>query len=156
MLKLEKYSHRLHHSQLLKLKLSDIDQKEVTAVSGLPPLVAIGISIDCSEDVMVLLNDKTIVGILGIAPCVNPRINAREGSPWFLSDGGDWRFSKTFLMLSKGIYSHFSAAYPVMFNYVSVENQTSIRWLKHLGFSINTKTTYTFNGVDFYEFTKGR
>lgn len=71
--------------------------------------------------------------------------------PWFAgsteSTGKDW------IKLGKELLDTFKSFNKPMKNYVWIENNKTINWLKKLGFTINTNREYTmYFNIKFYEF----
>ena len=65
-------------------------------------------------------------------------INYKEGVAWMLNSAGffDRHLTKRFLKESKEFITQKMQHFDMMYNFVSVQNKPSIRWLTWLGFTV--------------------
>lgn len=103
-----------------------------------------------SEVCFGLYYDEKIVGLAG----------ATEGDlqgwsiPWMVATPEFENDKKAAVHVSKRLFNELIQRYPKMANFVSAENETSIRWLSWLGFVISRKAhTFGPNNAEFYRFS---
>ena len=77
------------------------------------------------------------------------------GIPWLLGTDEVRSIPKTFLIKSREIVNRARQRYALLENWVDSENAISIRWLRWLGFSIETANPIERKGRSFYRFTIG-
>lgn len=94
-----------------------------------------------------------IMGMYGVVPC-SPKV----GRIWMLghkSMTSDYKDVRDFLRHSPMELQKFHCNYPLLYNYVDARNETHIKWIKWMGFSIIKKhATFGAEGRTFYEFVK--
>jgi len=135
--------------QKMAPSMRHIDLKEVKASSGLDPYQALitSINLDGVSDT-IRVNDE-IVAMCGVVDGGN------IGVPWMLGTCNLRRNAKSLLPLSKKWLKEHGDKYDLLFNYVSSDNLSSIRWLKYLGFSLIRYIPHHGVGRSpFYEFVR--
>jgi len=130
-------------------KMRLVDVEEVKASSGVTPLEALVMSKRFTKNTQTISVDNEVVGMCGIAS-LGP-----VGSPWLLGSDGLRANAKHLLPLSKEWLNTHGSNYQLMYNYVSAENRSSIRWLKYLGFNlIRFIPKHGVGEQPFYEFVR--
>lgn len=130
----------------LQLRQSDID--EIKASSGMTPKEALLEScfahLKGELKMYVVIHRGRIEGIFGVT---------YQGVVWFLATDKFTEYAFRFTKVSKEVIELFLNEHPLIFNHVSALHEESIRWLKWLGFTIETETPIkgVFGG-DFYYF----
>jgi len=116
-------------------RLRDSDLRELRAALGddmSPTLVTVD-AFERSTQCWVGLDvDAEPVTILGVAPITR---GVRIGSPWLLATPEIARFNGSMIEPMKDCVRLMLEEYPILLNRVYTENDTSVRWLKRLGFS---------------------
>ena len=74
------------------------------------------------------------------------------GAPWLLGTPAILAVRHDFLRHCPYFVSAMQSAFPCLENYVHAENKLSIRWLKHLGFTVNEEMPELMNDEDFFHF----
>ena len=97
----------------------------------------------------VLESDGEPVVIFGVAPL---SVIAREGAPWLIATDMASDMEYRFARLSKRLLPLMIGPYLRLYNYIDVRNETTMRWLKWLGFSISEPLEYGVNGELFMRF----
>lgn len=140
---------KLKDCMTLAPKMRHVDVKEIRASSGLPPYDALAFSINLEGiNETIWVNDK-IVAMCGIAD------KGTIGIPWMLGTDTLKKNAKSLLPISKKWVEKHGAKFDLMFNYVSAENLSSIRWLKYLGFTlIRYIPEHGVGRKPFYEFVR--
>jgi len=77
----------------------------------------------------------------------------RAGVPWILTGNEVIRHPKEFWRLSKASLAVFRTRYALLTNVVDSRYETSIRWLRRLGFKVEMNDDITIGGVPFYRVT---
>lgn len=137
---------------ILAPKLRKQDAVEVMASAGLEPLAALKASLLVSEErYSIIASDGTIVGMFGVAPTGDKNV----GCPWLLGSDRLPEVRKEFLPQSLEWVKGVNKRYPLLINYVDVNNTKAIRWLKYLGFTfISRVEEYGVGRIPFYEFVR--
>lgn len=131
------------------LDLRETDKKEARAFLGLEPMEALSLSLKDSDEAWAVMHDDEYVGFFGVCQ------GDGYGIPWFVSTDDFDDFKLTFVKESKKILQSMLEKYGKLQNYVSVENEKSINWLKWLGFTIHPlEVRFHDPDVFFYKFTK--
>ncbi len=107
------------------LRQADID--EIHAMTEIPPAVAVSYSIANSE--------RGFTALLNGRPCAV--FGVQQGCIWLVGTDDISKHPVTFYRLSKKIFSQLKKGYPVLENFVHVNNTLSLRWLQWLGFHID-------------------
>ena len=113
------------------MRQADID--EVAASHGHAPLKALQAGLKVSDFVVAVVIDDDPVAIFGLSKC-NPITGS--GVPWLLSSESALKHKREFLLQSPKVIEQMLEICPYLFNFVHIENRTSIRWLRWLGFAI--------------------
>jgi len=124
------------------------DKDEVWAGSGLLPEEALIMSLySCPETYVAILNEE----VLCMFGC-SPKDIEGFGTPWLLGTDEIKVFSQEFLSVSKDIFNRTSAPYTFLSNTVWSKNPIHIKWLKWMGFTIDTTGIISPNNEVFFYF----
>ena len=135
------------HLEELAPKLRKEDKDEIEASTGSTDyLEMLLLSWELSSECLTVICDKEVVGVFGV------RELKGHGIPWLLGSDNVAKDRKYFLRESRMIISRWLKTYSLLFNYVDCRNDTSIKWLKFLGFKMIRKLTLTDPTKPFYEF----
>ena len=74
-----------------------------------------------------------------------------EARPWFLGTEAVFRYPRELLVIGRRILGWWGREFPVMENIVAVENDRSIRLLKHWGALLGTERQ-VLRGIEFLPF----
>lgn len=144
---IDEYDYTKHYADILYIanNLRQIDRLEVEAFGFTDYLQAIEKSMDNAEVVFVVKGDKPLC-VFGLGEESNGiRV------VWLLASEGIEKYKREFIEYSYPILKFWFKEYGPMFNYISVENINSIRWLKWLG--ANFSEPFLIGGQGFKEFT---
>jgi len=137
-----------------KLQLREIDKREIAAVSGLPPEVVVEAArLKTKDDARALYLGDELICIGGIA---QSSLRPDWGTPWLLGSDRIDELTIRFAKVSRQWADEGLERFRVLHNFIHVENETSIRWLRWLGFSFFGPFPYGRLGEPFYEFMKVR
>lgn len=136
--------------QSLAANMRMADIIEVRRSHGLNPLEALQFSVEHSDECYsMFLPDGQIIGMYG---CGGVDI---LGVPWLLCTDHLTKVSKPFLLRCHQFVNQWNDRYPILFNYVDVENLTAQKWLRFLGFTfIRLVPDYGVEKSPFYEFVR--
>lgn len=95
------------------------------------------------------LVDGELAAIIGVAPI---NLLSGIGSPWMLGTPVLDRHSRVLVRLTPAYIARMQSAFPHLANFVHVDNRTSVRWLRRLGFTLHEAVPYGVNGELFYPF----
>lgn len=126
------------------------DVIEVGYSNGLEPLRALQeayrVSQVCNS---VIHEDGSVVAMFGVSD------NGIFASPWLLGTDKLLDTRKEFIPQAKEWVEEMSSIYPILLNYVHVDNTVSKRWLKSLGFEfIKLEKEYGVGKQPFYQFVR--
>lgn len=126
------------------------DVIEITYSNGLPPLESLQGAYNASEVCNSIIHaDGSVVGMFGVAN------NGIFGSPWLLGTDKIIETRKEFIPQAKEWVEDMNTIYPLLLNYVHVDNTVSEVWLKSLGFEyITLEKEYGVGKQPFYQFIR--
>lgn len=125
------------------------DVKEAKASHGLDPLGALVTCLQNSKQPETILVDGQIVAMCGVGH------SGLVGYPWLLGSRGLVSNAKKLHSLVVPWLENYQEQYKLLYNYVAVENQTSVRWLRQLGFvMIRLIPDHGVLRQPFYEFVR--
>jgi N-acetylglutamate synthase-like GNAT family acetyltransferase len=135
--------------QLAKV-MRESDIKEVMASHRHTPYEALVNAYTLSDSCYSWVYKGNVIAMCGVSPVDN-----QVGSPWLL--GSDElvrtpRLTYSLLRESMKWIKRHQNKYPMLVNYVHAENEPSLKWLKHLGFTFIRKVE--FSKEPFYEFVR--
>lgn len=82
------------------------------------------------------------------------RVSDEVGSPWLLSSNGFRPYAPRVLADTKAGLEECARGYRSLRNHVHADNAVSIRWLKHLGFTLLPPVPFGLYGEPFHPFFK--
>jgi len=131
-------------------KLRPDDALEILSASGHDPLSGLALSFANAKRCWSVLIGDEVVAIFGVGHVKN---QPKVGRVWFLASEEIYKISRQFLMESKKWVMEMMVGHDELQNYVSARNETSIRWLKWLGFEFVTlRKGFGKSGEDFWLF----
>lgn len=103
------------------------------------------------------VSDRSVVVTVGDEPCVMMGLVIRDiltgtGVPWLLGTEGAIKHKRHFIDLVPPVIDEMLSICPRLFNYVHADNKVSIRWLKHIGFTIEDAAEHGHAGEMFHKF----
>ena len=139
----------LEHITVIADDMRQADVDEVWASGHHTPLEALLNGWKISDySVIVLVNDTPCV-MLGL---VIHDILSRVGVPWLLGTENALKYKLHFIAQVPAVINEMLNICPVLFNYVHVENKTSVRWLKRIGFTVEEPGPYGISRELFHKF----
>lgn len=93
--------------------------------------------------------DGEPVAVFGVAPV---SLISGIGTPWLLGTERVFAFPGVLIREGRRYLQAMRNVYPSLANHVDARNVKSIRWLKHLGFTIGEPEPYGVAGLPFYPF----
>lgn len=128
------------------------DALECALLANLTPEEALDLSIHRAVACWTAELDGEPVCIFGI----NRRSQSSDvGVPWLLGTDRVCDIRAQFARISVEYRDRFRRAFPKMENYVHVDNQASIDWLRWLGFAMDDPAPRGFAGEPFIRFHMG-
>ena len=144
------------HPAILAGRLGEMDKLEIE-VYGLSSLEGMQLSYATAEKCWSGIYDDRIILMVGVGSLEKlfPKIPKEDtegvGIPWMLGTGNYKGCQKTFLRLSKVIKEEMHQMFPILRNFVAVENIIAVNWLKWLGFKmVEKRDNFMNSGRDFY------
>jgi hypothetical protein len=129
------------------------DTAEIAAMTGRPPMIALGQGFANSRPCMTVEYHGKPSAMFGVVPSTMefPRL----GAVWLLGTDDIPLFSSTFLRQSKLWLAAVTADYDVVGNYVDERNAQHVRWIKWMGFKFVARhAQFGVLGLPFLEFVK--
>ena len=149
------YEKREHYNLMesLSKRLADIDKREAFAMTGLTPVMALMTSLDNSSMGFLIFLEGKLEGAFGLCPALRSD-NSTIYAPWMLVTNRLRKLCcKDLIDTPKEVIAEWKKM-GTLSNFVSTENQRAIRWLRHLGFTVDTSQVFTFIGsMRFYRFS---
>ena len=139
------------HVAPIAAHMREADRREVWTSHRHTPLQALEASLAASTLAWTCLVDGIPAFMWGVAR--RGSLLSTTGAPWLLGTSAMWRVQRDFLRQCPAYVAAMQAAFPRLENYVHAENSVSLRWLRWLGFAIDTGTPWLFGGEQFYKFT---
>lgn len=134
------------YEAVMALELRPIELREGWAISGMDyrDTLALSISLSQPQDLWVSTVGGEVSGIFGITLFEEGEM----GVPWFVSNTKTFATrtnQKLFLRYSRDFIEWMEYRCTYMVNVISTENTKSIRWLRWLGFEIDTTNTFSYD-----------
>lgn len=146
------------HPAILASRLGDMDRMEIE-VYGFTPQAGLELSYRFAEKCWSGIYDDQVILMVGVGsmakihPHLAPEETAGIGIPWLLGTSEYRGCRRTFMELSKVLKEEMHKMFPVLRNFVAIENKTAVTWLKWLGFKMAQKhDNFNNSGRDFYLF----
>lgn len=124
------------HLQFIAQTMRESDRIEVMASSGLLPYDSLKYSCENSQYSSVLVIDDVPVVIFGLS-VIN--VMTGLGSPWLLASEEMMKNKRQFLDIGPKVIEQMRDICPRLYNYVHHANKSSIRWLKWMGFTVDSE-----------------
>lgn len=142
----------LEHFQELAHTMREADVAEVWAGWHKSPLEAIETSVTFSPEAFTGLADGRVVCMFGVA---KPFLIGGEniGAPWLLGAEELPDHARAFLRLNKRYIEAVRQDFSRLENYVAADNETAIRWLGWLGFTLEDPKPHGVDQELFCRFT---
>ena len=134
---------------ILAANLRTSDLAECMAYGNADIVASIAASVRRSVLCWTGLVDGELAAIIGVAPI---NLLSGIGSPWMLGTPVLDRHSRVLVRLTPAYIARMQSAFPHLANFVHVDNRTSVRWLRRLGFTLHEAVPYGVNGELFYPF----
>jgi hypothetical protein len=135
--------------QLIAADMRNADVAEVWASHHHTPLDALMKGWVLSDLSVIVECDGVPCTMLGL---VVENLMTGAGTPWLLSSNHALKYKREFLLQSPPVIEQMLDVCPRLSNYVHVDNRVSIRWLKWLGFTIETPGPIGINKELFHRF----
>ncbi len=133
------------------IKAKDIE--ETFNFSGLSMEEGFELCIQNSPFKKAVFIDDELMAVFGVGEGHGEEIRFKYmGHPWMVTKLKIKDFPKTIVKYSKQYVRLMSKEFPLLLNYVGIDNDISIRWLKRCGFIIDKDSTIV-NGNKFFKFT---
>jgi len=131
-------------------RLREVDKIEIQAVSNDDPAKLLEDAIEANKYTYSIIFKDRPIAILGLTP-----YNDNVSMIWLVGSNEIVDIQIPFLRNSLKWVKAFHELYPVLFNFVSVQNELHIKWLKWLGFEFGKiQPEFGLNKQPFIEFYK--
>lgn len=94
-----------------------------------------------------------LLAVFGVAPL---SMATGVGSPWMLGTTRLRRHARDLMRICPGYIEWMLETFPYLTNYVHAHNETSVRWLRRLGFILKPPAPYGLIGAPFRQFDMRR
>lgn len=135
--------------EALLANIRPADRDEVMASSGKLEETLVE-SVRTSNWVVVGLADDELACIFGLAPIDG--LLGRRAAPWMLGTPVLDKHPGALMKRCRRYVDGMLHTYPHLLNFVDARNKRSIRWLKHLGFTIHPPVPYGAQQLPFHLF----
>lgn len=134
----------------LSSRLRPEDATEVALSSSESTEALLVHSVSMSQECYAAEVDGLVIALWGVH-----RYQLVIGVPWLLASPEVSRYAKRLVADGRAWVDHISITHPVLTNFVHAGNKSSLRWLKHLGFTIGQLyPEYGVGKAPFYQFYK--
>ncbi len=140
------------HAEWLAPRLRATDRAEVQAALGLPPEVALPISLRASSMAVTALVRGEPGAIFGICPA---NLLAGEGLVWMLGSDEVERQARAMLREAPQWLALIGDGYRLLRNHVDARNTRAVRWLRRMGVAIGQAVPFGVAGLPFHPFWRG-
>jgi len=100
---------------------------------------------------LVAVRDGETIAVFGVCPGDTPGV----GTPWLVGTDAMDRCARELVSDARLALSVWNRFFPILRNVVDARNSKSIRWLKHLGFTVRDPKPLGLAGELFHEFDLG-
>jgi hypothetical protein len=135
------------HINHIALRIREMDRHEVSAM-GSTPKRSLRKGFHYSSKPLTILDKGEPIGMMGVVP---RSLIDGSGFAWLLGTEALYDYPREWALLGPRILAGFMEEYRIIENVVSVGNKRAIRFLRHLGFTIETAPTL-YGGVEFVGF----
>lgn len=135
-----------------RLRAADLAELQALHGPGVDVLSTLSMSVQCSDEPLVIDIDGRAEAVLGCAPM---SLLDGLGVPWLL--GSDALTAHPRFMVAEGrrVVAGWSARHRQLRNMVDTRNTRSIRWLRAIGFSVSRDTIpFGAMGLPFHTFER--
>lgn len=103
------------------------------------------------------LSNFSVVVMVNDEPCVMLGLVIRDiltgtGVPWLLGTESALKYKRQFFTQVPVVIDEMLNICPKLFNYVYIKNKISIKWLRHIGFTLDEPLPYGRDGELFHKF----
>lgn len=149
--KIEIVAATLDHAGFIAENVRRDDSLEIWASSMMTPFDAMRLGIKYSDHSMVALADGLPVCMWGI---MVDSLILDTATPWLIATDGIEKKEviRSFAKIVPGALVSMIRNYGTLENYVDARNKRSIRWLKHIGFTIDDAEPYGMLQLPFHRF----
>lgn len=138
----------IHDVVLLARNLRPADQRELEAYGhGDKPHLALTDSASRSTHCWAGFAGNDLLAVFGVAE-MEPGV----GSPWMMGTPALDDHARALAKATPLYIARMLASFPHLVNFVHVENDVSIRWLKRVGFTVHPPQPYGAPGEMFHPF----
>lgn len=134
----------------IAVNMRDEDAKEVYDIHFHSPYTALRLGIEARGESWTIVVDGVPIGIVGVS---KRSLLGNIGTPWLLGTDKLTASNRLFLKYSKFILKNMGEGYDRLENYKSVENTSTIKWLRYLGFEFDEEIK-SVRGVTYQRFYK--
>lgn len=135
--------------ELVAADMRDADKVEIWASDRQTPLSALTMGVSMSDYSTAVVIDDTPCAVMGLS--IRCPLTG-SGVPWLLGANAIMRYKREILLQSPRVIDQMLTICPRLFNFVHCENKASIRWLRWLGFTIESPKPYGVGGELFHKF----
>lgn len=141
------------HIPVIAADMREADRIEVWASHRHAPAQALASSLEKSEMAWTCLVDGVPAFMWGVAR--RGSLISYRGSPWLLGTPAIHRVRREFLRQCPAYVERMQARFPRLENFVHAKNRLSVRWLRWMGFTVETAAT-VINDEPFFLFWRER
>ena len=131
-------------------RIREADRLEIWLASGTQPAGVLVSALHQSEKAWVYTADGIPECVFGVVTGPVPSL----GVPWMVGTPVMVKHQVALLREGHRIVNEMNDMYPTLWNLVSADSRTSIRWLKRLGFQLGDPIKHGPFNADFYPFMR--
>ncbi len=139
------------HVEPIAANMRDADVLEVWFAGHRTPHQAMQDGFNMSVKAWTILQDGSPIGMFGVS---SASILGNIGVPWLLGTDGMLRIKRQFVHESLQYVHEMLSLYPVLVNFVHIDNIPSLRWLRWMGFDFDGPVNAGPEGAEFFRFER--
>lgn len=139
----------LEHAEAMAPNLRECDRQEIWAASRQLPRDSLRHAVMASSCAWTGMVDDDIACMFGVVP---QSLMSGSGFVWMLGTPLVEKHAVMFLRRNRAKVAEMASQFPYLHNYVDARNETAIRWLRWLGFTIHDAEPYGALGLPFHHF----
>jgi len=141
------------HIAPIAASIREADRAELWAIACVSPEEGLRLSLDASSAAWTAFFDRSPVCMFGVSP---EPVLAGVGVPWMIGAKALDRHPVTLLRYCRPYLAEMISGYVTLINWIDARNTKGIRWLKWLGFQIDSPKPSGPFGLPFHRFEMRR
>lgn len=135
------------HAAQLAAHIRPEDAAEMMASHGLEPIAGLQMAVRSTPEPKAVMDGERVVALFGVLPVDSAE---RTASAWILTGRLAKRFPVAFMRTMTEELRKLAEVWAVLFNMVSAQNASALRWVRALGFEVLEPVPFGVSGQPFH------